>query len=88
MNFDQPFQIHDNMEVVKRMGMAFGLETNTCSQKNLDIFRTMVSKELHPYLEGEGNISQTQCLLNIGDFGPEITTTAAREEGRGGARSP
>lgn len=52
-NFDKPFVIDNDLDIVKRMGMTFGLETNMCSQENLEISKTMVPKELTPYLEGQ-----------------------------------
>lgn len=52
-NFDNTFEIHDDIEVLKRMGMAFGLEKKACSEDNLKLSRTMVPKALEPYVVGE-----------------------------------
>ncbi|XP_032234293.2 transcription factor Dp-1 [Nematostella vectensis] len=49
-NFDNTFEIHDDIEVLKRMGMAFGLEKKSCSVENLKTSRTMVPKALEPYV--------------------------------------
>ncbi|KAK3699410.1 hypothetical protein QZH41_018569 [Actinostola sp. cb2023] len=49
-NFDNTFEIHDDIEVLKRMGMAFGLEKKSCSDENLKLSRTMVPKALEPYV--------------------------------------
>ncbi|KAJ7392827.1 Transcription factor dpl-1 [Desmophyllum pertusum] len=49
-NFDNTFEIHDDIEVLKRMGMAFGLEKGQCAEANLRASRTMVPKALEPYV--------------------------------------
>uniref|UniRef100_A0A3Q2E865 Transcription factor n=1 Tax=Cyprinodon variegatus TaxID=28743 RepID=A0A3Q2E865_CYPVA len=48
-NFDSMFEIHDDIEVLKRMGMACGLEVGKCSPENLKIARSLVPKALEPY---------------------------------------
>ncbi|XP_076807729.1 uncharacterized protein LOC143450869 [Clavelina lepadiformis] len=50
-NFDNTFEIHDDIEVLKRMGMAYGLEAGTCSRENLKTAQTLVPPVLKPYLE-------------------------------------
>lgn len=52
-DFDNPFEILDDIEVLKRMGMAFGLENNLCTEQDLEISKTLVNKELEPYVMGE-----------------------------------
>lgn len=52
-NFDNTFEIHDDIEVLKRMGMAFGLEKGECAEANLKASRTMVPKALEPYVVGK-----------------------------------
>lgn len=49
-NFDNTFEIHDDIEVLKRMGMAFGLEKGQCTESDLKSSRTMVPKALEPYV--------------------------------------
>lgn len=49
-NFDQMFEIHDDIEVLKRMGLAFGLEKGACSRADLTKAMKMVPKALEPYL--------------------------------------
>lgn len=49
-NFDNRFEIHDDIEVLKRMGMAFGLEKKLCSEGNILLAKTMVPKALEPYV--------------------------------------
>ncbi|KFO87907.1 Transcription factor Dp-1, partial [Buceros rhinoceros silvestris] len=49
-NFDNTFEIHDDIEVLKRMGMACGLESGNCSAEDLKIARSLVPKALEPYV--------------------------------------
>ncbi|KAM9455119.1 transcription factor Dp-1b [Clarias gariepinus] len=49
-NFDNMFEIHDDIEVLKRMGMALGLESGKCTVENLKIARTLIPKALEPYV--------------------------------------
>lgn len=52
-NFDSMFEIHDDIEVLKRMGMACGLEVGKCSAEDLKVARSLVPKALEPYVTGE-----------------------------------
>ncbi|XP_051565395.1 transcription factor Dp-1-like [Myxocyprinus asiaticus] len=49
-NFDSMFEIHDDIEVLKRMGMACGLEVGKCSAEDLKTARSLVPKVLEPYV--------------------------------------
>uniref|UniRef100_A0A4W4H6V3 Transcription factor n=1 Tax=Electrophorus electricus TaxID=8005 RepID=A0A4W4H6V3_ELEEL len=49
-NFDSMFEIHDDIEVLKRMGMACGLEAGKCSAEDLKMARSLVPKALEPYV--------------------------------------
>uniref|UniRef100_A0A4W6FH93 Transcription factor n=1 Tax=Lates calcarifer TaxID=8187 RepID=A0A4W6FH93_LATCA len=52
-NFDSMFEIHDDIEVLKRMGMACGLEVGKCSPEDLKVARNLVPKALEPYVIGQ-----------------------------------
>ncbi|XP_038598976.1 transcription factor Dp-2 isoform X4 [Tachyglossus aculeatus] len=49
-NFDNTFEIHDDIEVLKRMGMSFGLEAGQCSAENLRVAKSLVPKALEGYV--------------------------------------
>ncbi|XP_014447542.1 transcription factor Dp-1 [Tupaia chinensis] len=49
-NFDNTFEIHDDIEVLKRMGLACGLESGRCSAEDLETARSLVPKALEPYV--------------------------------------
>lgn len=49
-NFDNTFEIHDDVELLKRMGMALGLETGKCSSEDLKAAKSLVPKALESYV--------------------------------------
>merc|ERR1712141_319259 len=49
-NFDDTFEIHDDMEVLKRMGLSFGLERGEVTPEDLSKARTMVPRALEQYV--------------------------------------
>ncbi|CAK9800290.1 Transcription factor Dp-1 [Anthophora quadrimaculata] len=50
-NFNDKFEIHDDIEVLKQMGLAFGLEKGECTEENLRKAKLMVPKSLEKYVE-------------------------------------
>lgn len=63
-NFDSMFEIHDDIEVLKRMGMACGLEVGKCSAEDLKVARSLVPKALEPYVTemAQGPISNVYMM--------------------------
>lgn len=59
-NFDNTFEIHDDIEVLKRMGMAYGLEKGSCSKENLRTAQSILPPVLKPYLEEMAGFSKQQ----------------------------
>ncbi|XP_023788927.1 transcription factor Dp-2 isoform X3 [Cyanistes caeruleus] len=49
-NFDNTFEIYDDSEVLKRMGMSFGLEAGKCSAEDLRTAKSLVPKALESYI--------------------------------------
>lgn len=82
-NFDSMFEIHDDVEVLKRMGLAFGLESGRCNPEQLKIARTLVPKALQPYLTemAQGAINQLIGKLShvVTDRGPS-SSNGSRDE--------
>ncbi|XP_036287131.1 transcription factor Dp-2 isoform X1 [Pipistrellus kuhlii] len=62
-NFDNTFEIHDDIEVLKRMGMSFGLESGKCSLEDLKRAKSLVPKALEGYIT---DISTGPSWLNQG----------------------
>ncbi|KAM4797078.1 transcription factor Dp-1 isoform 1-T3 [Rhinophrynus dorsalis] len=67
-NFDNTFEIHDDIEVLKRMGMACGLESGSCSAEDLKTARSLVPKALEPYVTemAQGSISSVYVSSSAG----------------------
>uniref|UniRef100_A0A3P9A8G1 Transcription factor n=1 Tax=Esox lucius TaxID=8010 RepID=A0A3P9A8G1_ESOLU len=51
-NFDNTFEIHDDVEILKRMGMSLGLESGKCTADNLVLAKSLVPRSLETYLTG------------------------------------
>uniref|UniRef100_H2Y5F8 Transcription factor n=1 Tax=Ciona savignyi TaxID=51511 RepID=H2Y5F8_CIOSA len=75
-NFDNTFEIHDDIEVLKRMGMAYGLETGTCSPENLRTAMTLVPPVLRPYLDQMAGKRQVEVGSRIS---PASTSSTGEE---------
>eukprot|EP00040_Diaphanoeca_grandis_P014147 m.71591 g.71591 ORF g.71591 m.71591 type:complete len:350 (-) comp24367_c0_seq1:29-1078(-) len=56
-DFDKPFEIHDDIEVLKRMGLAFNIDTGKCTAAELEEARKLIPSALYPYLEAMVNIT-------------------------------
>ncbi|XP_026081627.1 transcription factor Dp-2-like isoform X2 [Carassius auratus] len=61
-NFDNTFEIHDDVEILKRMGMSLGLENGTCSPENLSVARSLVPKSLEAYVTNMATNSSRKPL--------------------------
>lgn len=59
--FDNTFEIHDDIEVLKRMGMALGLEKGSCTPENIARATKLVPKVLEPYVIGKC----LNCAFNV-----------------------
>ncbi|KAK8743774.1 hypothetical protein OTU49_001260 [Cherax quadricarinatus] len=78
-NFDDTFEIHDDIEVLKRMGMALGLEKAQCSRADLERAKSMVPRALESYVtdlaegnhEPKLNLREDLSILGTEVFGEE-----------------
>ncbi|XP_053316541.1 transcription factor Dp-2 [Spea bombifrons] len=79
-NFDNTFEIHDDIEVLKRMGMSFGLESGVCSPENLKLAKSFVPRALEGYVMdmATGSSSWTDQGLN---FSTSQTVSAVNTAG-------
>ncbi|OWK06070.1 TFDP2 [Cervus elaphus hippelaphus] len=86
-NFDNTFEIHDDIEVLKRMGMSFGLESGKCSLEDLKLAKSLVPKALEGYITDISTgpswlnqgllLNSTQSVSNL-----DLTTGAALSQSR------
>ncbi|XP_050719042.1 transcription factor Dp-1-like isoform X2 [Eriocheir sinensis] len=78
-DFEDRFEIHDDIEVLKRMGMALGLDKAQCSQVDLERAKSLVPKALESYVIdlAEGN---HEPKLNLREDFNMITSESFGEE--------
>ncbi|XP_037074949.1 transcription factor Dp-2-like [Pollicipes pollicipes] len=50
-NFNDTFEIHDDIEVLKRMGMTLGLDSGTCGEEDLGKAAAMLPPSLAAFIE-------------------------------------
>lgn len=50
-HFDQPFEIHDDIEILKRLGLAYGLEKNEVPDDCRDSIRNCLPSALRGYAD-------------------------------------
>jgi len=71
-NFNNTFEIHDDIEVLKRMGMAYGLEKGQCTRHDLSRAVKMVPRSLEPYvtrkLLTEGHTQHYMYAVGLGAY--------------------
>ena len=71
--FSTPFEIHDDVDILKRMGLAYGIEEGTCTDAEVAEAKKMIPDSLAPFLDdmvanarararGETTQSQTSAV--------------------------
>jgi len=91
-NFDDTFEIHDDMEVLKRMGLSFGLERGQVSGENLNKARTMVPRALEQYVvelaaKGPGNLANMPKVSPVKILKEEVVEHQNQQALMGGTQS-
>merc|ERR1719427_430598 len=74
-NFDNTFEIHDDMEVLKKMKMTMGLDNGTISNEDLRKAKNMVPKALQSYVEEMAKQGTSEDSLV-----PKVTKTMIKTE--------
>lgn len=67
-NFDNTFEIHDDIEVLKRMNMTFGLDKGQATAEEVERARQMVPQSLEHYVTqmAEGNMGSLSTSITAG----------------------
>ncbi|KAI5625627.1 transcription factor Dp-2, partial [Silurus asotus] len=73
-NFDNMFEIHDDIEILKRMGMSLGLENGTCTTENLSVAKSLVPKSLESYVTGMAKKSNRTTHSYTSSTAPSYTS--------------
>ncbi|KAF0293199.1 Transcription factor Dp-1 [Amphibalanus amphitrite] len=82
-NFDDAFEIHDDIEVLQRMGMALGLENGTSTEADLQKAKSMLPPPLAAFLDQvarEGAASRTDADDTEDEMMPQPGSSTAFEE--------
>ncbi|XP_037949946.1 transcription factor Dp isoform X2 [Teleopsis dalmanni] len=53
--FDDKFEMHDDAEVMKRMGLLHGLDKGQCSEEDIERAKCLVPRNFGKYIEAYGN---------------------------------
>lgn len=61
-NFDNAFEIHDDIEVLRRMGMMMGLESGQCGNEDVRKALRMVPQALEHYVVRKSTLF-TVCFI-------------------------
>lgn len=59
--FDDKFEMHDDAEVLKRMGLLFGLDKGDCSTEDIERAKTLVPPNFEKYIEAYGRGEGVNC---------------------------
>ena len=52
-NFDNTFELHQDVDILKRMGLDCGLHSGACTSESLTQAKSLLPKMLGPVLDGE-----------------------------------
>ncbi|XP_017961539.1 transcription factor Dp [Drosophila navojoa] len=75
--FDNTFEMHDDIEVLKRMGLLAGLDTGECTDENIERVKSWVPPNLAKYVEayGTGKMDPMYDSDDHDDFNPYLEST-------------
>ena len=62
--FDQPFVISDDLDVLKKMGMSFNLDSGSCTPEDVVKAKELLPKPFERFLNGEPVILHCSCMAN------------------------
>lgn len=86
-NFDDTFEIHDDMEVLKRMGLGFGLERGNVKPEDLEKARKMVPRALEQYVTQLAENGPGSCAGIPKVSSPQVLREASVEPQRNSNRA-
>ncbi|KJE89958.1 Tfdp2 protein [Capsaspora owczarzaki ATCC 30864] len=95
-NFKQAFEVHDDIEVLKRMGMARGLNNKSSTAEDLAAIEQLVDEKLMPYIEEMTSTSSSSSSSSappppapaISQTGSSARKPARKAKGRRQTQSP
>eukprot|EP00124_Ichthyophonus_hoferi_P004812 Ihof_evm2s585 gene=Ihof_evmTU2s585 len=82
-NFGGSFEVHDEIEVLKRMDMAYGLERRACVPQDLVKARNLVPGPLIPYLEEMAGVRPIPAHLDDLELRSDMEINRLKRESTG-----
>ena len=79
-NFDGTFEIHDDIEVLKRMGLALGLDKGECTDEDILKAKSVLPKALEMYIDQIGK-REEDWTAEFGDLEYDETAYYPQMEG-------
>lgn len=78
--FDDKFEIHDDIDVLKKMGLLQGLDTGECALEDIERFKKLVPKSLQKFIETYGRGEDEQpTTVKKEDFDDEETCSGQED---------
>lgn len=77
--FTDKFEIHDDIEVLKRIGMLMGLDKGSCTEKDLEKAKSMVPRSLQDYVTQLAMGSPDPIHEILASAGPGPSSVCAEE---------
>ncbi|ALC40858.1 Dp [Drosophila busckii] len=65
--FDNTFEMHDDIEVLKHMGLLLGLDKGECSPENIERVKAWVPPNLAKYIEAYGTRKLGESTFDLDD---------------------
>ncbi|XP_020815604.1 transcription factor Dp [Drosophila serrata] len=65
--FDKTFEMHDDIEVLKRMGLLLGLDKGECTPENIERVKSWVPPNLGKYVEAYGTGKTVETMYDSDD---------------------
>ena len=62
-NFDNTFELHQDVDILKKMGLECGLHSGDSTPESLALAKSLLPKMLEPVLDGEQSVSVVISFL-------------------------
>uniref|UniRef100_A0A915DNQ5 Transcription factor n=1 Tax=Ditylenchus dipsaci TaxID=166011 RepID=A0A915DNQ5_9BILA len=81
-NFDRPFEIHDDIEVLKRLGLAYGLDRGDVPAEHVEHIKSCLPPALRDYVDQIIEGSLAGGVINQSVKGSQTVVISANQQDR------
>ncbi|KAI1723619.1 transcription factor DP domain-containing protein [Ditylenchus destructor] len=81
-NFDRPFEIHDDIEVLKRLGLAYGLDRGNVPKEHVPHIKGCLPPALRDYVDQIIEGSLAGGVINQSGKGSQTVTISTNQQDR------